>query len=73
MNKEQRPIDIAGAGAGSLRLGALHHALEAVWIQAEHLIRWLHDDAELVVVLPTGDASTVSGRSDLDEEDRRLR
>lgn len=67
----QGAVDVAGPGAAAFGLGALHHGGKAPLVEPEDLVRQLDDDAELVVVLPTGDARAMRRRADLDEEDRR--
>jgi hypothetical protein len=68
----ERAVGVAGARAGALGLGALHHRAQArlAEAEAEDVAGRLEDDAQLVVVL-AGEAGAVRGRADLDQQDRR--
>lgn len=60
----QCAVDVPRPGANAFGLRPLHHGLEAVLIEPEHLVRRLDDHGQLVVILAPVDAGAVRRRAE---------
>ena len=69
----QGTVSVTRPGSAALRLGALHHASHPLVVETEDLPGTLDHHAHLVMVLTAGEACTVRGRPDLDQQDRLIR